>query len=219
VAQGTRRSLRVNRTSPDSPGSAPPLTIAAVTAVLRDLLANGLIRYSNVTRLDDVQVSVLPPDRITLGSEEPNQLNLFLYRIAPHSSLTRNKFDDAAASGARRSSAVDLHYLLTAYGAQDFHSEILLGCAMHLLNQVPQLTSERVKEILEAPAARGARASASPVRAALGSSDVSSSFDRLRVIQHFLPFDDMSKLWSTLQTRYRPSVTYEVSAVPLSLEG
>ena len=216
MALSNRRSLRLDRTSSES---APPLTIAAVTAALRDLLANGLIRYSNVTRLDDVRVSVLPPDRITLGSDEPNQLNLFLYRIAPHSSLTRNKFDDAAAGGARRSSAVDLHYLLTAYGAQDFHSEILLGSAMHLLNQVPLLTAARVKEILEAPAAGGPRASASPVRAALATSNVSSSFDRLRVVQHFLPFDDMSKLWSTFQTRYRPSVTYEVSGVPLSLEG
>jgi hypothetical protein len=188
-----------------------------VTAVLRDLLANGLIRYSNVTRLGDVHVSVLPPDRIAVGAEEPNQLNLFMYRIAPHPTLTRRALENADKS-AGPAPALDLHYLLTAYGAQDLHSEVLLGCAIHLLSTVPFLTPDLVQEILEAPSAKGARSSASPVRTALATSGLTSSFDRLRVTQQFMPFEDMSKLWSTLQARYRPSVTYEVSAVPMPVE-
>jgi hypothetical protein len=67
---------------------AAPLAIASITAVLRDLLANGLIRYASVMRLGDVNVSVLPPDRITVGSEEPNQINVFMYGVAPHSRRT-----------------------------------------------------------------------------------------------------------------------------------
>jgi hypothetical protein len=190
-----------------------------VTAVLRDLLANGLIRYSNVTRLGDVHVSVLPPDRIAVGSEEPNQLNLFMYRVAPHPMLAKRMLDRAPADGRVACvSSLDLYYLLTAYGAQDFHTEILLGCAIHLLSTIPFLTSELVKEILETPTAKGARNSVSPVRTALATSGVSSSFGRLRLSQQFMPFEDMSKLWSTLQARYRPSITYEVSAVPLPVE-
>ena len=188
--------------------------------MLRDLLANGMIGYSNVTRLGDVQVSVLPPDRISLGAEEPNQLNLFMYRVAPHAALARNKIADGSKERSARSSpAVDLHYLLTAYGAQDLHCEVLLGCAMHLLSQVPFLTSELVKEVLEAPSAKAGKGSASPVRTALATPGVSSSFDRLRVTQQFMSFDEMSKLWSTLQAPYRPSVSYEVAGVPLPIEG
>jgi hypothetical protein len=89
---------------------------------------------------------------------------------------------------------------------------------MHLLNQVPFLTSELVKEILEAPSAQAGKGS-SPVRTALATPGVSSSFDRLRVTQQFMSFDEMSKLWSTLQARYRASVTYEVAGVPLPIEG
>jgi len=219
LAHEDRRSARPNRASPVETPPAP-VAIAAVTAVLRDLLANGLIRYSNTTRLGDVQVSVLPPDRITVGSEEPNQLNLFLYRIAPHASLARSKFGDASAGrSVRPVPAVDLHYLITAYGAQDLHCEILLGCAIHLLSGVPFLTADLVRDVLDAPTARGAKASASPVRAALAASEVSSSFDRLRVTQQFMPFDEMSKLWSTFQARYRPSVTYEVAGVPMPIDG
>ncbi len=47
-----------------------PLAIASVTAVLRELLGNALIKNSSLTRLGDVNVSVLPPDRITVGSDE-----------------------------------------------------------------------------------------------------------------------------------------------------
>jgi hypothetical protein len=57
----------------------------------------------------------------------------------------------------------------------------------------------------------------SPARAALASSGLADGVDRLRVTQQFLSFEEMSKLWSVLQARYRPSVTYEVSAVRMSL--
>src|SRR5262252_7558799 len=67
------------------------LTIASVTAVLKDLLGNGLMAYSNMTGVGDVSVSTLPPNRVTAGAEERNQLNLFMYRVTPHSSLSTEK--------------------------------------------------------------------------------------------------------------------------------
>jgi hypothetical protein len=194
-----------------------PLAIASITAVLRDLLANGLIRYSNVTRLGDVNVTVLPPDRITVGADEPNQLNLFMYRVAPHSKLGRRASARPPADGAREPASIglDLHYLLTAYGAQDFHSEILLGSAVHLLSGTPLLTREIVSDALQA-STKGQKGM-SPARAALASSGIADGVDRLRVTQQFLSFEEMSKLWSVLQARYRPSVAYEVSAVRMRL--
>jgi hypothetical protein len=119
--------------------------------VLRDLLANGLIRYSHVTRLGDVNVSVLPPDRITVGADEPNQLNIFMYRVAPHATLAKSRHErsDRNVGTERPALALDLHYLLTAYGAQDFHTEILLGCAVHLLSGVAALTPGVVRDTLQ----------------------------------------------------------------------
>ena len=37
--------------------------------------------------------------------------------------------------------------------------------------------------------------------------------------QEFLAFEELSKLWSVMQARYRHSVTYRVSAVNMSFEG
>jgi hypothetical protein len=194
-----------------------PLAIASITAVLRDLLANGLIRYSKVTKLGDVNVTVLPPDRITVGADEPNQLNLFMYRVAPHSRLGRREMSGSTEDDPRepRSLGLDLSYLVTAYGAQDFHSEILLGCAVHLLTSTPILTKEIVRDALES-STKGQKGM-SPARAALAAPGLAEGVDRLKVTQQFMSFEEMSKLWSMLQARYRPSVTYEVSAVRMML--
>lgn len=46
------------------------LAIAAVTAVLKDLLENGLVSDSITTSVGDVIVTALPPDRISVGTDE-----------------------------------------------------------------------------------------------------------------------------------------------------
>ena len=189
-----------------------PLTIAAITAVLRDLLANGLIRYADVSGLGDVNVTVVSPDRIATGAEEPNQLNLFLYGVAPHAALAKRN----GATRPQSRLGLDLQYLLTVYGGQDFHRETLLGCAVHLLDGVSVLTRDVIRDTLGSAPGNGHSAGMSPLRAALSSADVVDRFDRLRVRQQFMSFEDMSKLWSMMQARYRPSVAYEVSAVPVS---
>ena len=56
------------------------LAIASVTAVLRDLLNNGLIDSNISNVIGNVIVSTLAPDRIDVtGNDQQSQLNLFLY--------------------------------------------------------------------------------------------------------------------------------------------
>jgi Pvc16 N-terminal domain len=199
------------------PDPTAALVIAAVTAALRDRLANGLIQYSSATKLGDVNVSVLPPDRITVGAEEPNQLNLFMYRVAAHSALRKSSARSTRTDNSPAGQlGLDLHYLLTAYGAQDFHSEVLLGCAVHLLSGVSVLTPACYGG--PSPALKLKEKSMSPVRAALAASVQHHGFNGASISQEFMSFEDMSKLWSVLQARYRPSVTYEVSAVTMAID-
>jgi Pvc16 N-terminal domain len=200
------------------------LTIGAVTAVLRDVLANGLIHYSTTTRIGDVNITVLSPERIAVGADEPNQINLFLYRVAPHSRLPQTVLRDhwaAAPVGepSRRTLPLDLHYLVTAYGAHDFHSEILLGCAVHLLNGTPVLTAESINDLLKRPVNGPKNGSTSPAREALAKVQMPLGAKQLDIRQEFLSFEDMSKLWSVLQARYRPSVAYRVSAIDMALDA
>ena len=202
-------------------GSAP-LAIASVTAVLKDLLGNALIQYSTATRLGDVSVSVLPPDRITVGTEESSQLNLFLYRVTPHTVLreawSTNGDKTVKSNSTSPRLTLNLHYLLTAYGALDFHEEVLLGCAAHLFGSIPVLTRDLIRRALD-PGARNGKNIVSPVRAALAESNLDNQLEEIRITPQFLSFEDMSKLWSMLQARYRPSLTYEVSAITMAIEG
>ena len=55
------------------------------------------------------------------------------------------------AQGARLTNpplALDLHYLLTAYGSVDLNAEILLGFAMDLLNETPMLSRDTIRRSL-----------------------------------------------------------------------
>ena len=60
-----------------------PLAIAAVTAILKDLLNEGLIN-NDLSPVGSFSVTALPPDRINIGETEESRLNLFLYQITPN---------------------------------------------------------------------------------------------------------------------------------------
>ena len=114
-----------------------PLAIGAVSAVLRNLLDNGLVDISGT--LGPVTVSALAPDRIDV--DEANfapRLNLFMHQVLPNAAWRNRELPARAPTGERISNAplaLDLYYLVTAYGVADFQAEILLGYAMHLLHE------------------------------------------------------------------------------------
>lgn len=187
------------------------LALASVTAVLKDLLENGLARDGVASKIGgDAAVSVLPPDRVASGTEEKAQLNLFLYHVSPHPQLRSN--------GHRNGLALELHYLLTAYGQQDLQTEILLGYALQLLHENAVLPQERIRSSLRALSRSRDRRVIPPALAALAESDLADQVERLKIEPSFLTAEETSKLWSALQARYRPSAAYKVSAV-LTEEG
>src|SRR5215831_12066323 len=187
------------------------LALASVTAVLKDLLENGLARGGVTSKIGgDTSVSALPPDRVTAGAEERAQLNLFLYAVTAN---TRMRSDRGTAGSAARPLALDLHYLLTAYGSQDFQTEILLGHALQLLHETPVLERERIRASLTAISHTRDRRVIPPSQAALANSPLADQVDSITITPEFLSTEEISKLWSALQAKYRPSATYKVSAV------
>lgn len=192
------------------------LAIAAVTAVLKDLLNNGLIDH-NVTGAvgGNVTVSALPPDRVFApGAQEGNQLNLFLYQVAPNIGWRNADLPSRDERGGRLTNpplALDLHYLLTAYGAEDLHAEVLLGYAMQLLHETPVLTRQSIRTALQPSPVNGSILP--PTLQALSASELADQVEQIKIVATALNSEEMSKLWTALQARYRPTAAYHVSVV------
>lgn len=182
------------------------LAIAAVTAALKDLIGTGLLGL-DLSAIGSVNVSALPPDRIATGQTEPNQLNLFLYQVTPNSGWRNQMLPSRDFGGARVSNpplALDLHYLLTAYGAEDLGAEALLGFAMQFLHETPMLTRAQLRAVLGPP---------TPPFGNLSALSIADQIEWLKITPMYLGSEELSKLWTAMQARYRPSMAYQVSVV------
>ena len=192
------------------------LALASVTALLKDLLENGLASAGVTAKIGgDATVSALPPDRVGSGADEKAQLNVFLYHVSPFTAMRSMppKANGNGNGGDNRRLALELHYLLTAYGAQDYQTEILLGYALQLLHESPVLERERIQTSLAALSHTRDRRVIPPPQAALASSALGEQMETITITPEFLSLEEISKLWSALQAKYRPSATYKVSAV------
>ncbi len=187
------------------------LAIASVTAVLKNLLGNALMQQSAAANIGDMTITALPPDRIPTGAEERTQLNLHLYRLTPNSGWRRaGAFSSQKVQQNKLPLALDLHYLLTAYGERDFQAELVLGYAMQCLYETPILTRETIRSALGSTSP--SNGGSAPLTA-LSASALADQVEQINISPEFLGLEEMSKLWSSLQTRARLSVTYQVSAI------
>lgn len=184
------------------------LGLAAVTAILKDLLENALIQRAVATDIGDVAVTTLSPDRVTSGADERPQLNLYLYRLSPDSGWQRGRAG-GSASQQDTALAINLHYLLSAYGERGFQAETLMGAALQCLQQSSLITGERIRDTLNAltssKAGRG--------HTTLAPAAAQVPLEEMRIVPEFLSLEDLSRLWSSLQARARVSMTYRVSLV------
>ncbi len=191
------------------------LTIATVSAVLRSLLENGLAARDVTTAIGgDVLVSAMPPDRIATGAEEKPQLNLFLFQVSASTGL-RTLPGRKPDEGKGPPLALELHYLVTAYGAQDYQTDILLGYALQMFFETPVLSTETIQRAIKALSKSGGGRMVAPGVAALASSDLPERVDQVRIVPQFLDPEASSRLWSAMQAKLRPSAAYKVSVVPI----
>ena len=192
------------------------LAIAGVSAVLRDLLDSGLIDHQVTDTLGaGVLVSSLAPDVVPItGDGAVPRLNLFLYQATPNAAWRNVDLPSRSPSGQRVSNpplALDLHYLLTAYGIAELEAEVLLGYGMQLLHENPVLTREAIRTALKPSPVSGALLPS--VYQALASADLAEQVEMLKITPLTMNPEEMSRLWSALQARYRPTTAFQVSVV------
>jgi hypothetical protein len=190
------------------------LALGAVTAVLRNILDNGLIDAGPALGAP-VKVTAIAPDLVDLTDRAgPPQLNLFLFRVTPNTGWSNADLPSRNGGGDRIANpplAVNLHYLLTAYGKTDLQADILLGYAMYLMHQRPWLDRATIRSALSlTPLDPTVLPDAFRDPPAAGLAD---QLDAVKVSWEPMDTEELSRLWSAIQVHYRPSACYQASVV------
>jgi hypothetical protein len=180
--------------------------LAAVSAVLRRLLSLGV---GDLDVFGNVAVTVLPPDRIETGANEPSQLNLFMHQVTPNSGWRNVGQPSHNATGERMTNpplALDLHYLLSAYGPDELATEALLGYGMQVLHETPVLNRAFIRDTW-------AGGALTPVEEVLAAAGLADQIELIKITPNYLNSEEISKLWTAFQAKYRPTAWYQVSVV------
>ena len=173
------------------------LAIATVTQALARLIAY------NLPPEIDMQVAVKterPPAELPT---EPT-ITVFLYQVTPNVSQRNNDLPTRASDGTllrRAVAALDLHYLISAYGSEtELVGQRLIGCVVRTLHEIPVLPKSLIEEVAELPYLAG--------------SDLAEAVQAVRFTPTQMDVDETSKLWGMLhQTPYTLSVVYQASLV------
>src|SRR5271169_3055605 len=188
------------------------LAIPGVTAVLQHFL-NSV--YNNAfSVLGSVSVSAIAPDIVqaSLGNSKnaASQVNLFLHQVTPNAAWRNIGLPSLAADGGtvlkNPPLALDLHYLLTAYGSEDNQAEALLSFAVMFLHENPVLPRAQITAALTA-------LPSNPFNQGLQLSGLASQIEMIKITPATLGREEMAWLWTALKADYRPTFPFQASVV------
>lgn len=186
------------------------LALAGVTAVLQHYLNNI---YTGTVFGGTVKVSAKAPDIIQNDVNKGSanmQINLFLHQVSHNSGWRNQDLPSMSSDGRSRLKnpplALDLHYLLTAYGSDDCEAEGLLGYAVLLLHQSPVLTRNDITQALT-------HLPSNVLFDQLHLAGLADQIEMIKITPSPLGREEMAWLWTALKADYRPTFPFQVSVV------
>jgi hypothetical protein len=186
---------------------------AGVTAVLKWIMNEALATSGLGSVCSGATVTAMPPDRLPIGDSEVSQINLFMYHVSPNLGWRNTDMPVRDAQGQRLTNqplAINLHYLLSAYGKSEFDSEILLAWGMQFLHETPVLTRSIVQSALDA---MGSALNPTTEVKAISATTLARQAELVKITPESLSTEDIYKLWTAFQARYRPTTAYQATVV------
>jgi len=192
------------------------LAISAVSAVLQFYLQNI---YGPLHAMfgGTITVSSQAPDLVQTKFNNltafENQVNLFLHQVTYNPAWRNVGLPSLQADGQTLGQspplALDLHYLLTVYGSEDWQAEGLLGYALMMFHQNPVLSRSDINFALEnLPAGNN-------LNTPLQSSGLADQIEMIKITPATLGREEMAWLWTALKADYRPTFPFTVGVVLL----
>lgn len=192
------------------------LALAAVTSTIRYLLERA-ISAPHPGPVGGASVRTLRLDQLAAGDLAGTPgLNVLLYQITPNHAGNLTDLSTRDASGAllrRPNAAVDLHYLITAFGDEaSMEGQRLLARALVALATSPVLTRDLID------AARTAHQS-QPDTAFLADGDLADQIELVKLSPVPLSLEDHTRLWGLFhEAPFQLSVAYRATVVLLEAE-
>jgi hypothetical protein len=195
-----------------------PLALAGVTAVLQYWLSQACNAPSSP--LGAVLVSALAPDiiqaKIAAGTKQL-QINVFMHQVTANAAWRNVDMPSLASDGSTRLSspplALDLHYLLTGYAAEDTEAEALLGYAILMLHETPVFARSDIRTAL------GNVPHTNPLWSPLAATGLADQIEMIKVTPATLGREEMAWIWTALKADYRPTYPFQVSVVLIEPEA
>jgi hypothetical protein len=192
------------------------LAISAVSAVLQYWLTQV---FGSSPELNTVTVTAKAPDILQTeitAAGAGMYVNLFLHQVTHNAAWRNVELPSLAADGSTRLSspplALDLHYLMTAYGTDNWEAEALLGYAVLMLHDYPVFARADITTALNS---LHGKYPLNPLSTALTTTGVAEQIEMLKVTPETLGREEIAWIWSALKADYRPSYPFLVSLVTI----
>jgi hypothetical protein len=186
--------------------------IASVTQVLLGMLESIPTTYELSSALGgDIRFSASGPNRIASNESEMPGVNLFLYRLIPNTGWCNREFPSHDSDGRRTANpplALDLFYLVSAYGKKDLDADILLGCAAQVFHENPVLARATIPDYLHAYQEKNHLDTN-----ILDKSQLADQIEQIKITPVPLTTEEISKLWTACNAPSRSCIAYQVSVV------
>lgn len=195
------------------------VAIAAITSAIRYILDQAL-GGAQPGQVGSAAITTLRPDQIGGAGahlDQPSGLNVYLYQLAPNHAWNLTDLPTRRSTGElinRPVAAIDLSYLITAYGddaALEPHRLIARAALALSVNQV--LTRDLVTDAVEAY-----RGSTNPDLGFLGAADLADDVELVKLAPTVLSLEELSRLWAALSTPYLLSVAYTATVLVLEAD-
>jgi hypothetical protein len=133
-----------------------------------------------------------PANLLTDDNNGNGSINIYLYEVL-ESPLVRNRAWRTSPTGDREYPplALKLYYLLTPYAGSLLTEHHILGDAMRILYDNAVVKGARLPESLRL------------------------HIDQIAIVLMPLQLEELTRVWSALQSAYRLSIAYEVRVVPI----
>ena len=181
-----------------------PRAIAAVTCSVRKTLETRM--NEDFPAFNAVEVLARAPERILADDADldAHKLNLFLYRVAPNAALANADLPTRRPDGSNGNQpvlALDLHYLLTAYGLNhdEEDAQHLLAHAMSVIHDSGVLGREQISTALTGTA--------------WADSGLADQIEQVTLSPTQLDDEGLFRMWTTFGGSYRISHGYLATAI------